>query len=126
MATALVVEDDARSQKLACTVLELHGFTVLSARTGADALALAAQQPPDVILMDIQLRGDGEDGLSVLAKLRSDPDTAHIPVVAITAFAMKGDEERFIAHGFSGYVSKPIDTHSFADVVSSFLREPEV
>ncbi|HLY33409.1 MAG TPA: response regulator, partial [Jatrophihabitantaceae bacterium] len=69
MATALVVEDDARSQKLACTVLEMHGFTVLSARTGADALALAAQHAPDVILMDIRLRGDGEDGLSVLAKL---------------------------------------------------------
>lgn len=90
-----------------------------------DALTQAQQHKPDVILMDIQLRGGGEDGMSVLAELRANPDTAHIPVIAITAFAMKGDEERFIAHGFSGYVSKPIDARSFADVVSSFLRDPE-
>jgi two-component system cell cycle response regulator DivK len=125
VATALVVEDDARSQKLACTLLELRGFTVFSARNGMDALTQAQQHKPDVILMDIQLRGGGEDGMSVLAELRANPDTAHIPVIAITAFAMKGDEERFIAHGFSGYVSKPIDARSFADVVSSFLRDPE-
>ena len=89
-------------------------------------MAKAAEHTPDVILMDIQLRGvDGEDGLSVLTKLRGNPRTADIPVLAITAFAMKGDEERFLAHGFSGYVSKPIDARSFADVVSSFLRGPE-
>ncbi|MDT4937116.1 MAG: two-component system, cell cycle response regulator DivK [Pseudonocardiales bacterium] len=121
-----MVEDDARSQKLACTLLELRGFTVFSTRTGADAVNLAAAHLPDVILMDIQLRGsDGEDGMSALTKLRDNPSTRRIPVVAITAFAMAGDEERFLAHGFTGYVSKPIDARTFVDVVSSFLPEPE-
>lgn len=123
--TALVVEDDARSQKLACTLLELRGFDVLTARTAADAVSLACEHGPDVILMDIQLRGgDGEDGMSALTRIRDNTETAHIPVLAITAFAMKGDEERFLAHGFSGYVSKPIDAHTFVDVVSSFLSPP--
>ena len=127
MPTALVVEDDARSQKLACTLLELHGFAVLTARTAADAVAVATEHGPDVILMDIQLRGgDGEDGISALTKLRDNSATARIPVVAITAFAMKGDEERFLAHGFSGYVSKPIDARTFGDVVRSYLPSPEV
>jgi two-component system cell cycle response regulator DivK len=124
--TALVVEDDARSQKLACTLLELRGFSVFAARTSGEGLRLAAERVPDIILMDIQLRGaDGGDGMAALTSLRNNPATAHIPVLAITAFAMKGDEERFLAHGFSGYVAKPIDAHSFVDVVLSFLRGPE-
>lgn len=122
MPTALVVEDDARSQKLACALLELRGFAVLTARTAADAVAVAVEHGPDVILMDIQLRGgDGEDGIGALTKLRDNSTTARIPVIAITAFAMKGDEERFLQHGFSGYVSKPIDARTFADVVCSYL-----
>ena len=125
MHTALVVEDDERSQKLACTLLELHGFGVLTARTAVDAVALASAHRPDVILMDIQLRGgDGEDGISALGKIRDNRQTAGIPVVAITAFAMRGDEERLLLHGFNGYVSKPLDARTFADVVTSFLERP--
>lgn len=125
MPSALVVEDDARSQKLACTLLELRGFTVFAARTSSEGVRIATENGPDIILMDIQLRGpDGGDGMAALTLLRNNPTTAHIPVLAITAFAMKGDEERFLAHGFSGYVSKPIDARSFVDVVTSFLRGP--
>lgn len=124
--TVLVVEDDPRSQKLACTLLEMRGFDILTARTAADAVLLAAEHEPDVILMDIQLRGgDGEDGMSALTRIRANRKTAQIPVLAITAFAMKGDEERFLAHGFSGYVSKPINAHTFVDVISSYLPPPE-
>jgi two-component system cell cycle response regulator DivK len=117
--TALVVEDDPKSQKLVRALLELRGFQVFCANTADQACALAREHGPDVILMDIQLRG--ADGVSALSALRANAATASIPVIAMTAFAMDGDRERFLAHGFTGYVSKPIDARSFVDVVTSYL-----
>lgn len=103
----------------------MGGFAIVTARTAAEAVETAAAALPDIILMDIQLRGgDAEDGMSALTRIRNNPATADIPVLAMTAFAMKGDEERFLAHGFRGYVSKPIDARSFVDVVCSYLQAP--
>lgn len=117
--TALVVEDDPKSQKLVCALLELRGFRVFCANTADQACALAREHAPDVILMDIQL--SGADGVSALSALRENASTAAIPVIAMTAFAMDGDRERFLGYGFTGYVSKPIDARSFVDVVTSYL-----
>jgi two-component system, cell cycle response regulator DivK len=117
--TVLVVEDDAKSLKLACALLDLRGFHTVSARSATDAVRIARELLPQLVLMDIQLPGG--DGTLALTQLKQDPRTADIPVVALTAFAMRGDRERFLADGFAGYVSKPIDAHSFVDVVSAFI-----
>ena len=121
--TVLVVEDDPKSQKLVRALLELRGLRVCAANSADQALAIAGAECPDLILMDIQLRGS--DGISALNALRENAATAGIPVIAITAFAMEGDRERFLAHGFTGYVSKPIDARSFVDVVTSYLPPEE-
>ena len=118
----LVVEDNERSLKLACDVLALRGFTTLAASTGADAVELAATHVPTLVLLDISL--PDMDGVATLAKLRADPRTSEIPVVAVTAFAMKGDRERLLGEGFNGYVSKPIDVTTFVDDVTRCLGEP--
>ena len=115
----LVVEDDARSRKLVCDLLSLHGCEVFAAATVADGLARAIEHVPDLILMDVQLP-DG-NGTDTVVRLRADPRTAAIPVVATTALAMKGDRERFLAAGFAGYVSKPIDVHTFVPTVPAFI-----
>jgi len=115
----LVVEDNERSLKLACDVLALRGYTTLAASTGADAVDLATTHVPGIVLLDISL--PDMDGVATLAKLRADPRTADIPVVAVTAFAMKGDRERLLGEGFNGYVSKPIDVTTFVDDVMSCL-----
>lgn len=113
--TVLVVEDNEKSLKLFCALLELHGFRPVGARTVAEAVAAARADVPVLVLMDIQLP-DG-DGAGALRQLRADPVTAEIPVIAVTAFAMHGDRERFLAAGFDGYVTKPIDADSFVDQV---------
>jgi CheY-like chemotaxis protein len=118
--TVLVVEDNDKSQKLFCALLELHGYRPVSARSVAEAVAAAVEQLPVVVLMDIQLP-DG-DGTSALRALRADPRTAGIPVVAVTAFAMRGDRERLLAAGFDGYVTKPIDAHTFVDEVAALVH----
>jgi CheY-like chemotaxis protein len=120
--SVLVVEDDEKSKKLVCALLELRGYTVHATRTAAEALQLAAAHLPSLVLMDIQLPGD--DGVSAMRALKDDPRTRDIPVVATTAFAMKGDRERFLGAGFSGYISKPIDVRTFPDTVASFISEP--
>lgn len=115
----LVVEDNDKSQKLFCALLEIHGYRPVTARSVAEAVAAAAAEHPAVVLMDIQLP-DG-DGTSALEQLRANPVTAHIPVVAVTAFAMHGDRERFLAAGFDAYVTKPIDANTFVDQVSALI-----
>src|SRR4051794_5590262 len=105
-ALILIVEDNQKNMKLARDVLQFHGFRTLEATTAEQGLALAAAQHPDLILMDIQL--PGMDGATALRHLRADPATAAIKVIALTAFAMKDDRERFVSSGFDGYLSKPI------------------
>jgi two-component system cell cycle response regulator DivK len=118
----LVVEDNDKNLKLVRDLLVLKGYAVLEAVTGEQGLRVAVEHRPDLILMDIQL--PDLDGVAALNRLRADPGTASIPVVALTAFAMKEDRERFLSAGFDGYLAKPIDIRSFSDRVRSFLRTP--
>lgn len=106
--------------ELARDVLEASGCEVLAATTGAEGLTLARTERPDLILMDIQL--PGRDGISLTQELKADPDTREIPVVALTAYAMRGDRERIMQAGCAGYIAKPIDTQHFAHTVAEFLN----
>jgi two-component system cell cycle response regulator DivK len=106
-ATILIVEDNARNMKLVRDVLEATGYRTLEATTGVRAVELAAEHRPDLVLMDIQL--PDVDGVETLGRLRADRRTAAVPVLALTAQAMDGDRERFLAAGFDGYLSKPVD-----------------
>jgi two-component system cell cycle response regulator DivK len=117
--TVLIVEDNQRNLKLARDVLEFHGFTVAVSSTGEDAIDEAVRTAPDVILMDLQL--PGIDGHTALARLRADPRTAGIPVVALTAFAMREDRARALQAGFDGYLEKPISVRDFPEQVRSHL-----
>jgi two-component system, cell cycle response regulator DivK len=103
----LVVEDNEKNMKLVRDVLLATGYRTLEAATGGQAVELAAKHAPDLVLMDIQL--PDVDGVHVLRQLRADERTAPIPVLAVTAQAMHGDRERFLAAGFDGYVSKPLN-----------------
>ncbi|HET8767321.1 response regulator [Phycicoccus sp. M110.8] len=116
----LLVEDNDRNLKLARDVLEFAGFTVLVAVSGEDAVARATSARPDLVLMDLQL--PGIDGHEALSRLRRDERTSDIPVVALTAFAMREDRERALAAGFDGYLHKPIDVRRFPDQVREHLR----
>jgi two-component system, cell cycle response regulator DivK len=116
----LVVEDNERNLKLLRDVLEYAGYDVRTARTAEDGITLAISEPPDLVLMDLQL--PGIDGMEALRRLRASPLTAGIPVVAVTAQAMKHDRERALEAGFDGYVEKPISVRVFPDQVRRFLR----
>ena len=120
----LVVEDNERNLKLLRDVLEYAGFDVRAARTAEDGISLAVSEPPDLVLMDLQL--PGIDGLEALRRLRASPRTADIPVVAVTAQAMKQDRERALEAGFDGYIEKPISVRAFPDQVRSFLSDGQV
>ena len=117
----MVVEDNALNMKLVRTLLRLEGYEVLEVRSGEEAVAAAAERLPDLILMDIQLPGMG--GLEACARLKSDPRTAAIPVLALTSYAMPGDDRRAADAGCIGYITKPIDTKTFVGTVAEFLRD---
>ena len=120
----LVVEDNERNLKLLRDVLEYAGYDVRVARTAEDGITLAASEPPDLVLMDLQL--PGIDGMEALRRLRESSRTADIPVVAVTAQAMRQDRERALDAGFNGYVEKPISVRAFPDQVRRFLSGGEV
>jgi two-component system cell cycle response regulator DivK len=120
----LIVEDNERNLKLLRDVLEYAGYDVRTARTAEAAIALAVSESPDLVLMDIQL--PGIDGVEALRRLRESPRTAHIPVVAVTAQAMKQDRERALQAGFDAYVEKPISVRAFPDQIQRFLSGEEV
>jgi two-component system cell cycle response regulator DivK len=111
----LVVEDNELNMKLFRDVLVAKGFRALEATTGGEAVDLAVEQAPDLVLMDIQL--PDADGVDVLRRLRTDDRTAAIPVLAVTAQAMQGDRERFLAAGFDDYVSKPLHVGELIETV---------
>lgn len=115
----LVVEDIAVNLMLTEAVLAGAGYQVISAVTAADALERLGEQRPDAILMDIQL--PGEDGLSLTRRLKADPATAGIPVIALTAHAMKGDAEEAAAAGCDAYISKPINTRTLAAQIAAVI-----
>ena len=120
----LVVEDNERNLKLLRDVLEYAGYDVRVARTGEDGVTLAVKEPPDLVLMDLQL--PGIDGMEALRRLRESPRTADVPVVAVTAQAMKQDRERALDAGFNGYIEKPISVRAFPDQIRGFLSGGEV
>jgi two-component system cell cycle response regulator DivK len=119
MARVLIVEDNAANMKLATFLLESAGHTVLSARDAEAGLTVARNEQPDLILMDIQL--PGMDGLEATALLKRDDATRAIPVIALTALAMKGDEERIRAAGCDGYIAKPLAYRDFLATISAHL-----
>jgi CheY-like chemotaxis protein len=115
----LIVEDNPANQLLVSAVLEREGYRLELAGSAVEARAVLARARPDLILMDIQL--PGMDGLTFTSELKADPVSASVPVVALTALAMSGDRERALAAGCIGYISKPINTRTFADEVRSYL-----
>lgn len=116
----LLVEDNLLNLELATDLLEACGIEVISANTGEIAVKLAHEQMPDLILMDLSL--PGMDGLQATAALKANPQTRLIPVVAVTAHAMKGDEQKALDAGCEGYITKPIDTRMFPTLVAQYLQ----
>jgi two-component system cell cycle response regulator DivK len=118
--TVLIVEDNELNMKLFHDLLEAHGYKTLQTRDGMQALELAREHRPDLILMDIQL--PEVSGLEVTKWLKEDDELASIPVIAITAFAMKGDEEKIREGGCEAYIAKPISVGQFLETVRRFLE----
>lgn len=124
MATVLVVEDNPANMTLATFLLKSAGYAVLSATDAEAGLALARREQPDLVLMDIQL--PGMDGLQACAILKKDEGTRDIPVIALTALAMKGDEERIRAAGCDGYIAKPLAYREFLATIAARLQKSAV
>jgi two-component system cell cycle response regulator DivK len=120
-ALVLIIEDNARNLKLARDILNHAGYDTLEAENAEDGLELARARQPGLVLMDVQL--PGMDGVQALGRLRADPATAGIPVIALTAFAMKADRERFIAAGFDRYMEKPLDIRELPRQVAATLSD---
>jgi two-component system, cell cycle response regulator DivK len=118
----LVVEDNEKNRKLVRDLLTVKGYRVLEVETGEDGVRTAREQRPALVLMDIQL--PGIDGIEALRQLRADPDTASIPVVAVTASAMNRDRQAILAAGFDGYQAKPISVRPFLELVREVLDRP--
>jgi len=118
----LIIEDNPFNLELATDLLEAQGFVVFSAQTAEAGLRLAQQTPPDLILMDLSL--PGMDGLEATRALKANSATRHVPVIALTAHAMKGDKEVALNANCDGYLTKPIDTRAFVATIMSFLRPP--
>jgi two-component system, cell cycle response regulator DivK len=119
-ARILVVEDNDKNLKLVGDVLRYAGYDVIEARTGEQGVTLAVECPPDLVLMDLQL--PGMNGVEALRMLRDDPRTHDLPVVAVTASAMKADRANALQSGFDGYLEKPISVRALPSQVDSFLR----
>lgn len=117
----LIVDDNAVNLKLVKVILVKEGYQVTTAGDAEEALKVIASDRPRLILMDIQL--PGMDGLTLTKKLKEDPATKGIAVVALTAYAMKGDEEKAKAAGCDGYLTKPIDTQALPGLVAGFLKK---
>ncbi|HEY1456611.1 MAG TPA: response regulator [Candidatus Dormibacteraeota bacterium] len=115
----LVVEDNDVNQMLVRAVLEREGYTVEMAGSSPEAMDSVRRSLPDLILMDIQL--PGEDGLALTRRLKADPLTARVPIVALTAHAMEGDREQALLAGCHGFISKPIDTRLFGPQIRQFI-----
>lgn len=117
--TILIVEDNELNMKLFRDLLEAQGYGILQTRDGMQALDLARKEKPDLIIMDIQL--PQVSGLEVTKWIKADDDLRHIPVIAVTAFAMKGDEEKIREGGCEAYVAKPISVKDFLSTIERFL-----
>jgi len=120
--TVLVVEDNDMNMQLVEYLLEEGGYSIVKATSGEEALAITRDEAsrPDLILMDIHL--PGMDGLSVIREMKADPRTKAIPILAVTAHAMRGDKDRFLEAGCDGYISKPIDVKTFLGALEKYAR----
>lgn len=116
----LIVEDNEKNLKLVRDLLQVKGYRTLETGTAEAGIELARQHVPRLILMDIQL--PGMDGVAALGQLKADSTTAKIPVIALTAFAMKEDRQRFLSVGFDGYLVKPINIRELPEVVREFCE----
>ena len=119
----LVVEDNELNMKLFNDLLEANGYVVIQTRDGLSALELARKHMPDLIIMDIQL--PEVSGIEVTKWLKEDDELKRIPVIAVTAFAMKGDEQKIREGGCEAYISKPISVIGFLQTIDSFLKQPK-
>ena len=119
----LIIEDNLMNLELATDLLEVNGFVVATAQTAEEGLRLARELLPDLVLMDFSL--PGMDGLSATKHLKADPATSHLIVVGLTANAMKGDEQIALNAGCDGYLTKPIDTRTFAATVKQFIASAD-
>jgi len=117
----LIVEDNELNMKLFHDLLEVHGYTTLQTKDGREALQLAREHRPDLILMDIQL--PEVSGLAVTKWIKADDELKSIPVIAVTAFAMKGDEEKIRSGGCEAYIAKPISVNSFLETIQTVLGQ---
>jgi two-component system cell cycle response regulator DivK len=120
----LIVEDNEKNMKLVRDILRFKGYRTLEATSGREGVRIALAEQPDLVLMDVQL--PDIDGVAALQALRADPAAAEMTVVALTAFAMKSDRERFLSAGFDGYITKPISVREFPDQVRQFCEQGRV
>jgi two-component system, cell cycle response regulator DivK len=123
MNAILIVEDNEKNLKLVRDVLQFKGYRTIEAMTAAEGVRLAHEELPVLVLMDIQL--PDFDGITALKKLRADPATRNIPVLAVSASAMPDDQQRILASGFDAYITKPIDIRSFVGAVEQFIGKAE-
>lgn len=119
MPTVLVVEDNEMNMQLVEYLLEEGGYEILKATSGEEAIKLTSEKLPDLILMDIHL--PGMDGLSVVRQMKDNDRTQQIPILALTAHAMRGDRDRFLQAGCDGYISKPIDVKTFVPSIEKYI-----
>ncbi len=123
MTNVLIAEDNAVNRELLRELLEARGYTVVEACDGQEALRMIEQIHPDILLLDIGM--PVMDGFAVMHKIRENPRLATLPVLAVTAYAMQGDQEKIMKSGFNGYLSKPIDARSLAEQLERLLRKRE-
>jgi CheY-like chemotaxis protein len=119
--TILVVEDNKLNMKLVKGLIKIGKYRMLEANDAESGIEQIHEQRPDLVLMDIQL--PGMDGLSATKIIKEDPELKDIPIVALTSYAMQGDEEKALAAGCTGYITKPIDTRNFLETVSQYLKD---
>jgi CheY-like chemotaxis protein len=120
----LIVDDNATNLKLVAYLMKANGYQVDTALEAEAALDAIGRHPPDVILMDIQL--PGIDGLELTRRLKADPGTRDIVIIAVTAYAMKGDQDKALAAGCDDYITKPIDTRALPETIARHLARREV
>ncbi|MBZ0158188.1 MAG: response regulator [Alphaproteobacteria bacterium] len=116
----LVIEDNPANRELFIDLLTVGGYECIGTDKGEEALDLAKRESPELVLLDIQL--PGVDGLTVVKLLKAEEETKHIKVIALTAYAMKGDRERFLKEGFDGYISKPVMVKEFLEAIKKYLE----
>ena len=119
--TILVIEDNKLNMKLVNGLVKIGKYRMIEAIDAESGIELIREQRPDLVLMDIQL--PGMDGLSATKIIKEDPELKDIPIVALTSYAMQGDEEKALAAGCTGYITKPIDTRNFLKTISQYLKD---